>query len=549
MRLRFRCIASVLVAFAMLPSADAQGLDAGLASVEVQMHPGYGCNVGVPGGPCLLGHDPGASLLPGDDRVALEQFVQEARVTASAPGAGDHEASFEPNDLVFTHPAFRVLNATAQEANHSLPAEARRFVTVDSREWGAEPWWGVFATLHFPATIAVPIVGYRSDGIALGMCWNLSPCPVRWYDQALLQSDEERLQLLPKNVWQDQWTTDDFVEGTVYGATDCEGLLQTELGCGVGGEARSSAAPAILLAQNSVPNFGTSFAFHRAVVSIESPTLPSATGVAQQVPAQDAAAGGSPLPASSAGSARNGARPEDTELAPTLEEPGRHRTARNTAGYGTTSVLGPTEYDSASLNTAMAVVGVVFLLGLLYHRIQANRALDQTNRRRIFDQIASEPGVKVGTLAQRLGLSYKTVVHHVRILHAGGLVVTTNRSHHRLFAAGQVSMEDARTLSDALSRPSARAIYGYLAENPAGTDLATLRRILGLAPATVCAATMSMRRAGLVECRREGRRVFIRAVRPLRVSWDIAVQSGGGVAAVAGTGDFAPSKTPGPTSE
>lgn len=160
-------------------------------------------------------------------------------------------------------------------------------------------------------------------------------------------------------------------------------------------------------------------------------------------------------------------------------------------------------------DAALMVVGSMALLAFvrpvlaLYHRIAGGRILDQPTRRRIYDAIVAEPGIRVGTLADREDLAYTTVLRHVRTLERAGLVQGHGMGQRRWVARG--------------AEPFARVAARVAAQGPVATsmlrfieartpvDLATVRRELRLCPSSASTALARLRKAGVVLVVQEGR--------------------------------------------
>lgn len=155
--------------------------------------------------------------------------------------------------------------------------------------------------------------------------------------------------------------------------------------------------------------------------------------------------------------------------------------------------------------------GGAVLLAPLYHRITASAVLAHGTRARLFAAITQGPGVRAGTLASSSGLDYKTVRHHLRHLVRVGLVHAIGEGQARYYPANAAPPPGEREAARTLACPSVRLVFDHL--QAAGTrDLTTLTAELGLAKSTVSEAAAALRRAGLVEHRREHRRVVLRPV-------------------------------------
>ncbi|HEV8359263.1 MAG TPA: hypothetical protein VGR28_02285, partial [Candidatus Thermoplasmatota archaeon] len=113
------------------------------------------------------------------------------------------------------------------------------------------------------------------------------------------------------------------------------------------------------------------------------------------------------------------------------------------------------------LLAAVAIGASLALAWGLYTRVTAHRALEQRTRRRIFDAVQANPGLRVGTLRSMLGLSYPVLERHVRLLLHFGILEAHGPGQRRLFVAGALPPK-ARAASIAASAPRARLVLGHL---------------------------------------------------------------------------------------
>jgi DNA-binding transcriptional ArsR family regulator len=167
--------------------------------------------------------------------------------------------------------------------------------------------------------------------------------------------------------------------------------------------------------------------------------------------------------------------------------------------------------DSAITN---AVLGTFLLLvAAAYHRLQRDRILDQATRRRIYDLVRQEPGVRVADLARGLSLSYLTVRAQVHVLQAHGLLVGSGPQGRFLFAAEGGWDRGARERHVARRKAVHRAILDDLAHH-GPTEFGALTARLGLPKSTASAAVSALASAGAVAKLRDGRRVHVRLCVP-----------------------------------
>jgi DNA-binding MarR family transcriptional regulator len=139
----------------------------------------------------------------------------------------------------------------------------------------------------------------------------------------------------------------------------------------------------------------------------------------------------------------------------------------------------------------------------------------QPTRRRILDLVEAEPGLRVGTIAARLGRSYASVRRHVQLLEGAGLIEASEDLQRRIFPRGMPPA--ARRGAGAALSPSAGLLLAHLAER-GPMDGPTLRSELGWPASTVTKAVGRLATAGLVDTRRERGRIVVALALP-RAPW------------------------------
>lgn len=162
------------------------------------------------------------------------------------------------------------------------------------------------------------------------------------------------------------------------------------------------------------------------------------------------------------------------------------------------------------LAAAPALTLLLFLFLALFHRIRKDRALANPTRARIFEAIAAEPGVRVWTLATRLGLDPSTVDHHVGMLRKLHLVEAVEGGQRRLFVNGGTFGADQKRLFLATSAPSVAAVLA-LVRGRRIVDFSDLQAALQMRPSTASEAVRALEAVGLVVKRREGGRLRVEA--------------------------------------
>lgn len=181
--------------------------------------------------------------------------------------------------------------------------------------------------------------------------------------------------------------------------------------------------------------------------------------------------------------------------------------------------------EERPLFVLFASLAVLLPLLLLYHRLRRREALAQQQRRRIHGFITADPGLTISALRDATGLHYTTCQHHVRILCHLGLVETVRvgGSIHCFPDHGKFGAVEKRLLAAGRTAKS-RELVRFLLRDP-GSSLTATARALGIVPPSLKHHTDRLSGVGLLELRREGRRVRLflapSAVdAAARVAWD-----------------------------
>ena len=150
-----------------------------------------------------------------------------------------------------------------------------------------------------------------------------------------------------------------------------------------------------------------------------------------------------------------------------------------------------------------AAAGALLLLPLaaLYARIRGASLLRQATREKLHAALAQEPGLPAAALARRVGIDPSTALYHLRRLKQEGLAVEERGGWFLAGTAARESLVAAR---------EGAAVIEALRAAPGATKSGLAAR-LGVPRATLAPQLARLERAGLVECRREGRsvRVFV----------------------------------------
>jgi DNA-binding MarR family transcriptional regulator len=223
---------------------------------------------------------------------------------------------------------------------------------------------------------------------------------------------------------------------------------------------------------------GTGLGLHNARSSAGAPAAPLALAAVDGAPGPAGMAPLAPVPSPIAGSAADllFAPVAPAEVAPV-------QTAAPRAGAALPTPSGWEQAEAA----ARMVVGTSLLLPAwaLYRRVRANMALDQPQRRDIYERVVAEPGMTPSDLRAATGLHYTTCVHHLRVLSQLGFVelrrvggqVRCFENHRRYGEAESNALAAARS-------PTAGKLLKLTLEQP-GITPAEAAKDLGITRSTV----------------------------------------------------------------
>lgn len=505
--MRLASAALILLLLAAPPAAARTIVDAGVLSLEADLSRTETCPL-WDAELCPVGYDGHRTLAPGDDQVFLDKSVQELRIITRPPAG----PAFEPvvvdlSEVSVRHPVNRWLNETWPALNGHLPGPLGAFVYFESGTLADDPEdWGVFIGVRTGNAELDPHLKY-------GSCWD--PCFIDG-DSAYLRGDEDEFRPFTKDVWVAGTSTDEYLafygeQGTPHGlACDPESVVHgvADAYCAATAQVHPAGPAFAAMVASVVPEVVLDYQFNRAVASVAPP--PASLGEAGA--AQAAAASAIETLAGVPGAER--AEPASPRSVPALERPLGSTSIADDPGMPTEGApaLATATMPDARLGSGPAVLvsvaAGVLIAWLLYHRITRATALRLETRRRIFDLIVAEPGVRSGTVARRLGLDPKTVEFHVRLLAGFGLVLAAGEGHRYLFAAGTVDVREANLRAGPLAAPATRAVLGFLRHRQSA-PLGEIASELGLALPTVSQAGGRLASAGLVRHERVGKRVVL----------------------------------------
>lgn len=149
----------------------------------------------------------------------------------------------------------------------------------------------------------------------------------------------------------------------------------------------------------------------------------------------------------------------------------------------------------------------------LFTRLRRDELLEHPMRAAIAQQVEAQPGIHFQELVRALGRSDSVVEHHLKKLVDGGRIVVHRAGGHACcFVAGQV---DRRAMAAAAytKSPLARGILEAAKAEP-GVRAAELRQRLGVGASGFHYHVDRLRKAGLLETRRDGGGIRLRVPGP-----------------------------------
>lgn len=520
-------LAPLLLLLALAPAASAAGADVGLLAVQAEPSPEPGCTVPLDD-LCVATWDDAGTLAPGDDRVRSYQGLDTVAVIVRPPlGPGLGEHTVEPGRLRVEHPAAKVLNGTWPRLDAAVPAPLDDTVAFEARPSRANPArWGAFVAVAVDGE--QPVLDAPLFGVEAGTCWN--PCHVS--DGGPLGLEDDAVRLFPRGIagYDD---TDAYLRWQGEQLLLCEAMAAVPGACLALDAAAPPTRTAMEAALAATPQVVGGWSVNRTTLgSAEGgATPPPRRGTAANAPAPLASSPAAvPLPTE--GLATAAVRHE------TLAADHRAPAPAPDVGPGAltgATLVGTPARPAATLAVALAAAAISLVLaGALYSRIARHRALEQATRRRIHDAIAAQPGIRVGTLQNLLGLNYNTVLRHVRVLARCGLVEASGAGQRRYFVRGATSGVAARRAAIAADAPVAREVLRFVQHHGA-VELPRLRKALGLPRSTASVALQRLAEAGWVEKHPgRGRSIVVRAVGPPQ-GWQGPMVAGAAPAAVQST--------------
>lgn len=494
------------------PASSRTLLDVGAVVVEADINRNEGCTLGVDEELCAAVIDANGTSGLGDDEVWHDKSVDEVSLRVDASPTGEHRSvSFRPDELSVEHPVFSMANESWTALDALLPPEVRAHAALESDhvEDGKDDefdvaTWGLGIRAH-------PL-GLESQRVWV-LCWDVACGRVWW---GYFESEEDGIRFASFVGSQDRWDSDPWLETFVDGFSCSRGVWRgVECPEAALGMLRAGLGPVVLAFENATPQFHTFAHVNGTTVQVgnESSTklahqgdslhhprnrTPGAALILDRkawapasVPSQDHSTPSRGQPSPPVGPSSPPARPPRVAM----------------AGPAVPGAGSPMAVVVAAIAGGVALA---LVLGFFYTRLGRDRVLEHRTRRMVYEMICKEPGLRVGTIAARLGVDHKTVLHHVTILRDFDLVKTSGDADNRLLPVGRCSPAEEALCVGILANRSARGVYDFLlARGP--QDLRSIAAALGLSYSTASAAGVQLRKAGLVERERQWRRWVLRA--------------------------------------
>jgi len=169
---------------------------------------------------------------------------------------------------------------------------------------------------------------------------------------------------------------------------------------------------------------------------------------------------------------------------------------------------------AAPVDGVLPSLAVALLLGLLpalllYHRLARTGILENGVRKRIYDAVASSPGITVQGVAREAGVSHSTATYHLALLSESDMIVSNPDGNKvRFYQNGGRFDRDERAALPVLQNVAAVTLLERIVERPAA-HRAELAAQMGVSTTTLNWYLRKLFECGLVREEREGRRAPI----------------------------------------
>lgn len=177
----------------------------------------------------------------------------------------------------------------------------------------------------------------------------------------------------------------------------------------------------------------------------------------------------------------------------------------------------------APVVVSVASISVVALLALLlvkagvgiplYSRLTKGELLDNDTRRRVYEVLQEDPGLRLSEVARRAGCSTSTARYHLRRLQREDMVRAAGEPRmQRWFPSGDMGKR-AMEREAVLAIGNSREVYRAIQANP-GSSLGEVADAIGTSSPAAHKVVDRLIEAGLVAKERDGRRVALHPVPP-----------------------------------
>ncbi len=164
--------------------------------------------------------------------------------------------------------------------------------------------------------------------------------------------------------------------------------------------------------------------------------------------------------------------------------------------------------EGAGLGLLLLKIGFVVPL---YSRLAKGELLDNDTRRRVYEALQADPGIRLAEVARRAGCSASTARYHLRRLQREDMVRAAGEPRmQRWFPCGDMGRR-AMEREAVLAVGNSREVYQAIQAAP-GASLGEIAETVGTTPPAAHKIIARLVEAGLVIKERDGRRVALHAV-------------------------------------
>jgi len=156
--------------------------------------------------------------------------------------------------------------------------------------------------------------------------------------------------------------------------------------------------------------------------------------------------------------------------------------------------------------TAAAILSKVALVPL-YSHIPEGKALDNPQRKKIYETIQANPGIRISELAKIAGIGWGATVYHITVLEKGNYIASSvgSRSAGLFENNGRYTREE-RKVKSLLSIGKSSLVLDYVRTNP-GSSSGAISGALGLSNPITSWYTQKLCEYGLIRKARNGKSV------------------------------------------